>query len=107
MFGRERPGRRGSGLMTGLNAALLRNALAALAVTALIAGQAARAEDAPPAAPEQAAPGAPRTGSAGNRAASPPGSSATAEQHKLPADSTTTHKLELPGRTLSFTASVG
>ena len=37
----------------------------------------------------------------------PPASPAVAEQHKLPPDSTTKQTLELPGRTLSFTATAG
>ncbi|MGC2779606.1 MAG: peptidase S10 [Bradyrhizobium sp.] len=99
--------------MAGLKASAVRPRLVALqvalqvalALTALVTGQAVRAQDAP-AAQEQGASSAPRPGAAGTRAASTPTSS-TAEQHKLPADSTTTHRLELPGRTLSFTATAG
>ncbi|UFZ06536.1 peptidase S10 [Bradyrhizobium ontarionense] len=93
--------------MPALRSSDRRAGLAALALAALIAGQAVRAQDAPPAAQESVAPAGQRTGSAGNRSASPPGSSSTAEQRKLPADSTTTHTLELPGRRLSFTAAAG
>ncbi|MGJ4997874.1 S10 family peptidase [Bradyrhizobium sp. HKCCYLS3077] len=84
--------------------------LLALAVTVMLAGQPVCAQDTPPAAaPTQdaVAPGVHRSGSAGTRAASPPSSPSTADQHKLPADSTTTQTLELPGRTLSFTATAG
>jgi len=93
--------------MAVVNSPVLRAALAACLV-ASAACSVVRAQDAPPAAQDSATPpGANRTGSAGNRAASPPASQAAAEQHKLPADSTTTHKLELPGRTLSFKATAG
>ncbi|MGY3451746.1 carboxypeptidase C (cathepsin A) [Bradyrhizobium sp. USDA 4353] len=96
-------------MMAGFTSSIGRSGLVAsvLALTALVAGTAVRAQDAPPAAQEHAAPGGARTGSAGNRAATPPGSASTAEQHRLPADSTTTQTLELPGRTLSFTATAG
>ncbi len=96
--------------MAALNSSCLRAGLAVLALSALIAGESVRAEEAPPAAPapqEAVAPGAHRTGSAASRAAGTPASPSAAEQHKLPADSTTTHTLELPGRTLSFTATAG
>jgi len=92
--------------MAVLNSPVLRAALAACLVVS--AACSVRAQDAPPAAQDSATPpGARRTGSADNRSASPPGSPSAAEQHKLPADSTTTHTLELPGRTLSFTATAG
>ncbi|GLH77812.1 peptidase S10 [Bradyrhizobium sp. SSBR45G] len=93
--------------MAGLKSSILRSGLTALALAILVAGPTLRAQDTPPAGQEQAAPGGSRTGSAGNRSAGPSSSSSAAEQHKLPADSTTTQKLELPGRTLSFTATAG
>ncbi|CCD87576.1 putative Peptidase S10, serine carboxypeptidase; signal peptide [Bradyrhizobium sp. ORS 285] len=95
--------------MAGFTSSIGRSGLVAsvLALTALIAGPALHAQDAPPAAQEHAAPSGARTGSAGNRAATPPGSASAADQHKLPADSTTTQTLKLPGRTLSFTATAG
>ncbi|MGJ4950595.1 S10 family peptidase [Bradyrhizobium sp. HKCCYLS20291] len=93
--------------MSGSKACLMRNALLAATMTAFVAVQAVRAQDAPPAAPAHAESSTPRTGSAGDRSANAPGSSAAAEQHKLPADSTTTHTLELRGRTLSFAATAG
>ncbi|MGJ5177008.1 S10 family peptidase [Bradyrhizobium oligotrophicum] len=93
--------------MAGWKSSVLRPGLTALALVILVAGQATRAQDAPPAGQEHAASSGARTGSAGNRSATPPGSPAAAEQHKLPADSTTTQTLELPGRTLSFTATAG
>ncbi|WP_315737526.1 S10 family serine carboxypeptidase-like protein [Bradyrhizobium sp. SZCCHNR1093] len=93
--------------MAGSRSSVVWSRVMALTLTALLAGQAVYAQDAPPAAQDTTAPGAHRTGSAGNRAASPPSSPSAAEQHKLPADSTTTQKLELPDRTLSFTATAG
>jgi carboxypeptidase C (cathepsin A) len=71
----------------------------------------ARAEDTPP-APQPSASPSPQTpagqkGGGGNRAGTSPSTQAVAEQHKLPPDSTTRQTLELPGRTLSFTATAG
>ena len=74
----------------------------------------ARAEDTP-APPQPSASPSPQTpagpagqkGGGGNRAGNPPASPVVAEQHKLPPDSTTKQTLELPGRTLSFTATAG
>ncbi|MDU6747448.1 MAG: peptidase S10 [Bradyrhizobium sp.] len=84
------------------------SALAVLALALLVAGPALHAQDAPAAAQEHAASGSgPRSGSAGNRAANAPASPSAAEQHKLPADSTTSQTIELPGRTLSFSATAG
>ena len=101
--------------MAGLKSSAVRPRLVALqialqvvvvALTALVTGQAVRAQDAP-AAQEHGASSEPRPAAAGTRAASTPSSSSTAEQHKLPADSTTTHTLELPGRKLLFSATAG
>ncbi|WP_024510628.1 peptidase S10 [Bradyrhizobium sp. ARR65] len=66
----------------------------------------ASAQDAQEHMPAAAAP-AGQTGGPGARSGSTPASAATAEQHKLPPDSTTKHTLELPGRSLSFTATAG
>ncbi|MBV8700079.1 S10 family peptidase [Bradyrhizobium sp.] len=84
-------------------------ALAALAIGGCLTWTAIRAEEAPPApsAPSAAAPATRRTGAGSERASTPPASPATAEQHKLPADATTRQTLELPGRTLAFTATAG
>jgi carboxypeptidase C (cathepsin A) len=46
-------------------------------------------------------------GGPGARSGGAPATPATAEQHKLPPDSTTRQTLELPGRTLAFTATAG
>src|SRR4029077_17661662 len=69
------------------------------------------AEDTP-APPQPSASPSPQSsagqkGGSGNRASNPPASPAVAEQHKLPPDSTTKQTLDLPGRTLSFTATAG
>jgi len=82
----------------------LRLVLAFLAF-AMMAG--VRAQDAPPPQPQPAAtPSGQKSGAPGGR-----GSQATApaaaEQHRLPADSTTKQTVALPGRTLAFTATAG
>jgi carboxypeptidase C (cathepsin A) len=79
----------------------------ALLVSAMLAP--ARAEDAPqpPQQPPTASPSAQKTGATGGRAAATPASPATAEQHRLPGDSTTNHTLPLPERTLAFVATAG
>jgi carboxypeptidase C (cathepsin A) len=78
-----------------------------LALVALALWDSARADDAPPAEqPAAAAPSDQKSGPAGRRAAetqSPP----AAEQHRLPPDSTTRQTLDLPGRSLAFTATAG
>ena len=69
----------------------------------------ARAEELPrPAqqAPTTVAPPGERE-NVGARSATPPASQSTAEQHKLPPDSTTKQTLNVAGRTLSFTATAG
>ncbi|MGY8663107.1 peptidase S10 [Bradyrhizobium sp. UFLA05-109] len=67
----------------------------------------AQADD-PPQRPDAATPagqkGGGRGGNAQNAQQNPP---ATAEQHRLPPDSTTRQTLELPGRTLAFAATAG
>ncbi|NPV19561.1 S10 family peptidase [Bradyrhizobium aeschynomenes] len=93
--------------MAGLKSFVARQSLAALVLTALIAGQPVRAQDAPPAAQDAVPPGSSRSGAASTRPSSPAASPSTAEQHRLPADSTTTQTLELPGRKLSFSATAG
>ena len=77
----------------------------ALFAFAMLAG--ARAEDAPapPSSQPAAAPAGQKSG--GGRAAATPSSPATAEQHRLPPDSTTRQTLALPGRTLAFAATAG
>src|SRR3982075_53843 len=82
--------------------------LALLAFT-LMAG--ARGQDAP-APPAQQPAATPSGQKAGGRAATPnspasPSPPATAEQHRLPPDSTTKQTLALPGRTLNFSATAG
>jgi carboxypeptidase C (cathepsin A) len=87
---------------------------AILGFVVLSAVSAARAEDAsqPPASsPAAAAPSAQKSGAPGGRGnpANPPAvnSQTTAEQHRLPPDSTTKQTVVLPGRTLAFTATAG
>ncbi|MGE5159197.1 MAG: S10 family peptidase [Gemmatimonas sp.] len=59
--------------------------------------------------PEMPAATAPagQKGGPGARSGTTPASSAAAEQHKLPPDSTTKQTIELPGRSLAFTATAG
>src|SRR5262249_40658558 len=77
----------------------------ALAIVGCLAWTAVRAEEAPPAPP--ASPPAPSGQKGGGPASTPRASQAAAEQHKLPPDSTTKQTLELPGRTLAFSATAG
>ena len=80
-----------------------------IALALLAFAAAARAEDTPePAQPQPAATpsgqkAAPTKGGRGGTPATPE----AAEQHRLPPDSTTKHTLQLPGRTLAFTAIAG
>jgi carboxypeptidase C (cathepsin A) len=82
----------------------------AVALLALSIWGSARADDPPQPSAEQPAASAPsgqKSGAAGRRAAEPPSPPATAEQHRLPPDSTTRQTLDLPGRSLAFTATAG
>jgi carboxypeptidase C (cathepsin A) len=82
---------------------------AALFVSVASATHAQDAAPAPSASPspagQKAGPGS-QTQS-GHRAAETPATPGTAEQHRLPPDSTTTQTVSLPGRSLSFTATAG
>ena len=79
-----------------------------LAVLAFSVVAGARAEDAPsPPQPQPAtAPSGQKSGGPGGRG-SQANAPAAAEQHRLPADSTTKQTVALPGRTLAFTATAG
>jgi carboxypeptidase C (cathepsin A) len=78
-----------------------------LALVALSAWSIARADDPPPAEkPGAAAPSGQKSGAAGRRATDAADTPA-AEQHRLPPDATTKHTLDLPGRSLAFTATAG
>lgn len=89
----------------------------AFLVLAALAPSGAQAQDALP-SPQPSAATAP-PGPAGQKAvespsranrrggAETPANAAAAEQHKLPPDSTTKQSLDLPGRSLSFTATAG
>jgi carboxypeptidase C (cathepsin A) len=81
-----------------------------MAVAMLLSGTARAQDMAPsPQASPTPAPMGQKSGQsqAGRRAAETPATSAVAEQHKLPPDSTTKQTIDLPGRTLSFTATAG
>lgn len=88
--------------------AVRRQAGVAIALIAFVMLATARAEeDAPPPHDHPAAtPSGQKSGEPGGRT-STPASPATAEQHKLPPDSTTKQTLALPGRTLAFSATAG
>jgi carboxypeptidase C (cathepsin A) len=92
--------------MAVLGSCLRRIGLAALACVVVSATGFAQPEDTPPAQQQATVPGSARSG-ASSHAASPPASPPVAEQHRLPPDSTTRQTVELPGRTLSFTAIAG
>jgi carboxypeptidase C (cathepsin A) len=86
----------------------LRQISVVLASVIVSAAVGARADDAPQqgaaaAAAEQKA-GGPGNRGRGNQASTPP---AASETHKLPPDSTTKQTLDLPGRSLAFTATAG
>ena len=65
------------------------------AIAATLIGRAGRSE------------GGPGQGGGGRRSTEAPATPAVAEQHKLPPDSTTKQTVDLPGRSLSFTATAG
>jgi carboxypeptidase C (cathepsin A) len=73
----------------------------ALALPALLIWSSARADDPPPA--ERPAASAPADQKSGRPAPGP----TAAEQHRLPPDSTSRQTLDLPGRSLAFTATAG
>ena len=80
----------------------------AIALLVLSSWGSARADDPPPVErPAASAPSGQKSGMAGRRAAETPNTPATAEQHRLPPDSTTKQTLDLPGRSLAFTATAG
>jgi carboxypeptidase C (cathepsin A) len=87
-----------------------RHTRVAIALLALLVLTEARAEDAAPSSqPAATSTPAPSGQKGGARARGDisPSSPATAEQHRLPPDSTTRQTLALPGRTLAFTATAG
>ena len=92
----------------------VRHAGIALALLAFATLTDTRAQDAAPApsspqstATPSPAPSGQKGGARTRGDSSTPGSSAVAEQHRLPPDSTTKQTLALPGRTLAFTATAG
>src|SRR5689334_11277166 len=85
--------------------------LAAALFVLTVAG-ATHAQNASPAPSASPSPAGQKAGpgtqtQSGGRAAETPSTSGTAEQHRLPPDSTTTQTVNLPGRSLSFTATAG
>jgi len=79
-----------------------------LALLAFAALSPARADDPPQPRPEAMAPAGQKGGGRGGGAQNAPQNvPATAEQHRLPPDSTTKQTLEVPGRTLTFAATAG
>src|SRR3984893_1476047 len=76
-----------------------------LALLALCVVAAARAEDAPP-RQQPATPAGEKSAATGEHGGATP-NSPPAEQRRLPPDSTTKQSLDLPGRTLAFTATAG
>ncbi|WP_409188202.1 S10 family peptidase [Bradyrhizobium sp. RDM4] len=82
----------------------LRRAGLVLAVSAFALAGLARADDPSQPRNEATAPAGQKGGRGGNAAQSAP---SAAEQHRLPADSTTKQTLDLPGRTLNFAATAG
>jgi len=86
--------------------AALRDARFVLALLMMTVALGARADDLPQPAEHTPAQSG-QKGGPGGRSGSAPATPATADQHRLPPDSTTKQTLELPGRTLSFTATAG
>ncbi|MBR0994501.1 peptidase S10 [Bradyrhizobium japonicum] len=78
-----------------------------LAVFAMALTSVARAEDAPQPRPEAASPAAQKGGRAGSAQSATQASPSAAEPHRLPPDSTTKQTLDLPDRSLNFTATAG
>jgi carboxypeptidase C (cathepsin A) len=82
-----------------------------LALATFLVATGARGEDVsqPPASQPAVVPSGQKSGAPGGpgNTASSPAAAATAEQHRLPPDSTTKQTVVLPGRTLAFTATAG
>lgn len=85
------------------NLPVLRRASLVLALSAFALASVARADDAPQPRSEAASPAGQKSG----RSSSSQGATQAAELHRLPPDSTTKQTVELPGRTLNFTATAG
>ena len=77
-----------------------------IAACLMVAGVQAEDAPSPPQSQPAAAPSGQKSGAPGGRG-SPANAPVTAEQHRLPADSTTKQTVALPGRTLAFTATAG
>jgi carboxypeptidase C (cathepsin A) len=89
--------------------AALRDVRVLLALLMMTVAVGVRAEDLPQPAQQSPSAATPpgEQGNTGARSANTPASQSTAEQHKLPPDSTTKQTLTVAGRTLSFTATAG
>ncbi|OAF06220.1 peptidase S10 [Bradyrhizobium centrolobii] len=85
----------------------LRHAGLVLAVSAFAFAGFAHADDPPQPRPEATAPTGQKGGRGGSSQTAAQASPSAAEQHGLPADATTNQMLDLPGRTLAFTAIAG
>jgi carboxypeptidase C (cathepsin A) len=80
-------------------------AAALVAMSLCVGAQGQDAAPSPQPSPSATTPAGQKGG--GRRAAENPATPAASEQHKLPPDSTTRQTLDLPGRSLSFTATAG
>jgi len=78
-----------------------------LAVSAFALASVARADDLPQPRSEAASPAAQKGGRAGSAQSATQAAPSAAEPHRLPPDSTTKQTLDLPGRSLNFTATAG
>jgi carboxypeptidase C (cathepsin A) len=85
----------------------LRRATLVLAVSVFALAGFAHADDPPQPRSEAAAPAGQKSGRGGNAQNVSPTSPSAAEPHRLPPDSTTKHALDLPGRSLDFSATAG
>ena len=82
--------------------------LAVLALMALFAWSGARADDVFVEPQEQSGtPAGQKAGHSGDRGATTPASPSATDPHRLPPDATTRQLLDLPGRSLAFTATAG
>lgn len=89
------------------NLPVLRRASLVLAVSAFALAGFARADDPPQPRSEAASPAGQKGGRGGGAQSASQASPSAAEAHRLPPDSTTKQTLDLPGRTLNFTATAG
>jgi len=86
---------------------LPRRAGLTLVLALLLTAGAVRAQEAPAEHQQPPAATAPSGQTGTPRSANTPASATAADQHRLPSDSTTSHTIDLPGRSLTFTATAG